>query len=156
MKKSVLLKIIVVLCIAISVLLIATACDNTSGNTNDNTTTGADATTAETTADANSQTTVSEEKTTEETETTAANTTVAYTVTVVDADGAPLAGATVQLCVGDLCRLPVATDANGVATIEAEAGEYAVKVTLAGYIGEAQYSFPEGSAELTVTLTANS
>ena len=155
MRKSILLKIIVVLCIAISVLLIATACDNTSGNANDDTTTGAGATTAETTADANSQTTVSE-NTTKETETTAANTNVTYTVTVVDADGAPLAGATVQLCVGDLCRLPVATDANGVATIEAEAGEYAVKVTLAGYTGEAQYSFPEGSAELTVTLTANS
>jgi len=155
MKKSVLLKIIVVLCIAISMLLIATACDNTSGNKNDDTTTGANVSTAETTADANSQTTVSE-NTTKETETTAANTNVTYTVTVVDADGAPLAGATVQLCVGDLCRLPVATDANGVATIEAEAGEYAVKVTLVGYTGEAQYSFPEGSAELTVTLTANS
>lgn len=155
MKKSVLFRFIVVLCIAISVLLIATACDNTSGNTNDDTTTGADISTAETTSDATSQTTVSE-NTTKETETTAANTTVTYTVTVVDADGAPLAGATVQLCVGDLCRLPVATDANGVATIEAEAGEYAVKVTLAGYTGEAQYSFPEGSAELTVTLTANS
>jgi len=155
MKRSVFHKLIIIFCVVISMLLIATACDNTSGNKNDDTTTGADISTAETTADATSQTTVSE-NTTEETETTAANTNATYTVTVVDADGAPLAGATVQLCVGDLCRLPVATDANGIATIEAEAGEYTVKVTLSGYTGEAQYSFPEGSTELTVTLTAES
>lgn len=84
-----------------------------------------------------------------------ADTTVVYTVTVVDEDNAPLANATVQLCVGELCRLPVLTDANGVATIEVDEADYTVKVTLAGYTGEAQYSFATGSTALTVQLTKN-
>lgn len=76
-----------------------------------------------------------------------------YTVTVVDENGAPLANATVQFCVGDLCRLPVFTDANGVATLEVPSDNYTVKVSLSGYTGESSYSFAEGSVELTVTLT---
>ena len=76
-----------------------------------------------------------------------------YTVTVVDQNGTPLAGAIVQFCVGDLCRLPQFTDASGVATLEVPVDDYTVKVTLEGYVGEASYSFAEGSFELTVTLT---
>lgn len=153
MRRSVFHKLVIIFCIAISVLLIATACDGASG-TNE-TTAAPETTAAETTTDASAETTAAPE-TTKADETTAPDTKNTYTVTVVDADGAPLAGATVQLCVGDLCRLPVATDANGVAVIEADAGDYTVKVTLSGYTGEAQYSFPEGSTELTVTLTAES
>lgn len=153
MNRSVFYKLIIIFCVAISILLIATACDGASGG---NGTTAAPETTAEeTTTDAGDETTAAPETTTAD-DTTVLDTKNTYTVTVVDADGAPLAGATVQLCVGDICRLPVATDANGVAIIEADAGDYAVKVTLSGYTGEAQYSFPEGSTELTVTLTANS
>ena len=81
------------------------------------------------------------------------DTTVSYTVTVVDKNNAPLAGAVVQLCVGDLCRLPVLTDANGVATLNVDEDNYTVKVTLTGYTGEASYSFPAGSTALTVQLT---
>ena len=78
---------------------------------------------------------------------------VTYTVTVVDQANAPLAGATVQLCVGEICKLPVATDANGVATLELDEADYTVKVTLEGYTGEASYSFAEGATTITVQLT---
>ena len=87
--------------------------------------------------------------------TTPADTFVTYTVTVVDENNAPLAGATVQLCVGDICRLPVPTNAQGVATVTADKGDYTVKVTLAGYTGEPSYSFAADSTELTVQLTKN-
>ena len=81
------------------------------------------------------------------------DTTITYTVTVVDENNAPLAGAVVQLCVGELCRLPVLTGANGVATLNVDEDNYTVKVTLTGYTGEASYSFPTGSTALTVQLT---
>lgn len=81
---------------------------------------------------------------------------VTYTVTVVDGDGNPLAGAAVQLCVGDLCKLPQFTDASGVALFEDfDPADYTVKVTLSGYTGEDSYHFAEGATELTVTLTQN-
>ena len=35
-----------------------------------------------------------------------------YKITVVDQDGNPVEGAFVQLCNGDLCKMPVATDAR--------------------------------------------
>ena len=98
----------------------------------------------------------SQEESSEEAEsTTAKPTKVTYTVTVVDEDGNALPGATVQLCVGDLCKLPSPTNAEGVATFSFDEAEYTVKVTLTGYTGEASYTFPEGSTELTVTLSAN-
>ena len=84
---------------------------------------------------------------------TLAPNTANYTVTVVDEFEQPLKGATVQLCVGDLCQLPVLTDDNGVAVKNAKIDEYTVKVSLTGYSGEAYYSFPAGSTELTVTLS---
>ena len=79
---------------------------------------------------------------------------VTYTVTVVDGDGNPLAGAAVQFCVGDLCKLPQFTDENGVAIFEDfDPADYTVKVTLSGYAGEADYHFAAGETELSVTLT---
>ena len=82
--------------------------------------------------------------------------TVTYKVTVVDENGAPLSGATVQLCVGDICRLPSVTNADGVATFNFDKADYTVKVTLAGYTGEAEYRFDANSTELKVQLTNNS
>ncbi|MBR5120650.1 MAG: DUF4838 domain-containing protein [Clostridia bacterium] len=86
-------------------------------------------------------------------ETTPEDTRVAYTVTVVDENNAPLSGATVQMCVGDLCRLPALTGADGVASFLFDPDNYTVKVTIKGYIYEASYTFAEGSTELTVQLT---
>ena len=85
--------------------------------------------------------------------TTPENTSVTYTVTVVDESGAPLPGAEVQLCVGDSCRLPVPTNAQGIATVTTNKDNYTVKVTLNGYTGEASYTFAADSLELTVQLT---
>ena len=86
-------------------------------------------------------------------ETTPEDLSVTYTVTVVDENNAPLAGATVQLCVGDLCRLPGFTNDDGVASFKFDEADYTVKVTLAGYTGEVEYHFAAGSTELTVQLT---
>ena len=82
--------------------------------------------------------------------------TVTYTVTVVDQDGAPVVGAAVQLCVGDLCKLPCPTDASGVSVFENfEPADYSVKVTVSGYTVEEYYHFDTDSTELTITVTAN-
>ena len=136
-------KIIAVLCVLLGVMMLVCSCTG-DGET----------TTAEVTTDAPAtDPTPTETEKKEPQQTEAPNTKVTYKITVVDEAGAPLAGATVQLCVGDICRLPVPTDTNGVATFELDADDYKVKITLSGYTGEAEYSFPEGSTELKVTLT---
>ena len=131
-----------IFCMLIAVLMLICACDFANGD--------------ETSAQSVSENTiVTTSETTEETaeETTEANTKVTYKITVTDADGNPLAGATVQLCVGDMCLLPSPTDANGVAIFELDEAEYSVKATLKGYVSEEYYEFPDGSTELTVALT---
>lgn len=82
---------------------------------------------------------------------------VTYTVTVVDASGAPIAGAMVQICL-DACY-PGVTDANGQAKFSVLEEDYKVSFLSlpAGYTysGEAQeFYFEDGSFELTVTLKA--
>ena len=77
-----------------------------------------------------------------------------YTVTLVDTNNQPIVGTNVQLCVGEICRLPVTTDASGVATFELDADDYTVKIpNLEGYIIEPYYYFPTNSTELTIQLT---
>lgn len=71
-----------------------------------------------------------------------------YTVTVVDENGAPVADANVQFCVGDICKLPVPTDADGIAILELEKADYTIKVNGV----EVPYSFDEGIFELTIQL----
>lgn len=80
---------------------------------------------------------------------------VDYTVTVVDEDGNPIAGALVQLC-KESC-FPSATDADGVARFSLVEEDYKVSfLTLpAGYTysGEEQeFYFEDGAVELTITL----
>ena len=89
-------------------------------------------------------------------ETTPEDTRVTYTVTVVDENNAPLAGASVQMCVGNLCKFPSFTGADGVVTFLFDPDDYTVKVTLKDYTGEASYKFAVGSTELTVQLTKTS
>ena len=71
-----------------------------------------------------------------------------YTVTVLDASGAPVADANVQFCVGAECKLPVPTDADGIAILELEKADYTIKVNGV----EVPYSFDEGIFELTIQL----
>lgn len=113
-----------------------------------------------------------EEETTEETvETTAAPTETAaeeteaeetlaegmavYTVTVVDADGNPIAGAMVQIC-QDTCY-PSVTNEDGVAQWTVAEAEYKVSFLSMpeGYTCEEEaFYFAEGSNEMTITLNA--
>ena len=98
------------------------------------------------------------EQTPEETEEEAPAGTV-YTVTLVDEGGNPVVGTLIQICQGELCLMPCATNADGVATFTVtEEGAYEAKlVTLPEgyeYTTEEQV-FPFGSAyELTITLKA--
>lgn len=78
-----------------------------------------------------------------------------YTVTVVDAEGNPMAGAMVQICL-DAC-IPAVTDASGVATWNVAEADYKVSFLTvpAGYTAEAEnFYFENGSTDLTITLTA--
>ncbi len=83
-----------------------------------------------------------------------ASTKTTYTVKLIDTNNQPIVGTDVQLCVGDLCRLPQATNADGVATFELDPDNYTVKIpNLQGYVIEAYYTFPSNSTELTIQLT---
>ena len=145
MRKNTFLKLIAIVCILTSVLLIACSCKQEPQNNQESNTTSTQATDPESTPTEPVTEPVTEPPFTG----------VIYKVTVVDENNAPLANAMIQLCNEGLCGMPGFTDANGVATFEYdEPDNYTVKVTLTGYTGEAEYSFPANSTELTVQLTA--
>lgn len=80
-----------------------------------------------------------------------------YTVTVVDEEGNPIAGAMVQLC-QETC-FPGATNEDGVAAFALDEAEYKVSFlflpTGYTYSTEAQeFYFESGSKDLTITLKA--
>lgn len=84
---------------------------------------------------------------------------VTYTVYVKDEGGNPIAGAMVQVCQGELCLMPTATDETGAAVFTvAEEAEYEAKFLMlpAGYeyTTEEQVFHFNGSFELTITLKA--
>jgi hypothetical protein len=54
----------------------------------------------------------------------------------------------VQLCVGDICKLPVVTGADGIAILETEKADYTIKINGV----EVPDRFSEGSFELTIQL----
>lgn len=144
MRKNTFLKLIAIVCILTSVLLIACSCKQEPQNNQESNTTSTQATDPESTPTEPVTEPVTEPPFTG----------VIYKVTVVDENNAPLAGAVVQFCKGDLCRFGF-TDASGVATFECdEPDDYTVKVSLADYTGETEYTFPADSTELTVQLTA--
>lgn len=134
MKKNKFFKLAIMLCLIAGIILTACACNGTPAETKP----GESQKPTEQPTEAPTEAPKPEK--------------IDYTVKVVDGLETPLEGATVQLCIGDLCQLPVLTKADGVAVVNAKEDEYTVKVTLKGYEGEAYYSFPEGSTELTVTL----
>ena len=78
-----------------------------------------------------------------------------YTVTVVDQDNVPVAGAWVQLCL-EAC-VPAVTDENGVASFFLEENDYKVGFTVMPegyeYAGEEQqWYFAEGENTMTVVI----
>lgn len=88
--------------------------------------------------------------------TTAPSTDVTYTVYVKDADGNAMAGVLIQFCDdANVCKLPVATDAEGKVVVTYAPANYHVSVTVVpeGYTAETEgYYFSSGETELTVTL----
>jgi len=76
---------------------------------------------------------------------------IEYKVTLVDANGAPIAGKMVQVCNSATCFAPQPTDANGVATFRLEeADDYKAKELTQG--DDAYVYFEAGATELTITL----
>ncbi|MBR5120661.1 MAG: InlB B-repeat-containing protein [Clostridia bacterium] len=85
-------------------------------------------------------------------ETPSENPFVTYTVSVIDENNAPLAGATVHFRTGEKSLIPILTNAEGIAMIMSYEADYTVEVTRAGYISEDSYQFAENGKELTVQL----
>lgn len=74
-----------------------------------------------------------------------------YKVTVTDGAGDPLVGAYVQFCIGEVCLTPDPVDENGVAMVNHETADYTVKVTCNGYEMQ-EVTFAPGSNEATVRM----
>lgn len=145
-KRIMMLALASVLCLCV---LCTVACDN---GTTEESTTDAATNAPETTdvvTDAATTEQVTEEVTTDDGK-------VTYTVKVVDANGAPVAGVAVQFCDDNGCRMPVATNAEGIVTLtEAESNFH---VTLAsvpeGFVADTTEYYFDGAFELTITLQA--
>lgn len=144
-KKS--LSIILLACLLVSALAFGTACDSSS---NSDETTAVATTAAVTNAATVAETTAATE------ETTAASTGVTYTVYVKDSEGSAVVGAFVQLCEGENCQFPIATDSEGKAVFTCAEGAWQATVDVDNekYVHEdaTKYDFPAGQTTLTVTV----
>lgn len=146
MNISLFRRILALITVIMSLALLFCACDGAEGKESD---------TEKTTVTEAPTQTETETKPETVTETEAGPKMVTYTIKVVDESGAPVAGATVQLCQGDLCLPPMPSDANGVAVFEAFEAEYTAKVFATGYTSDEDgYGFADGSYELTVEVSA--
>ena len=81
---------------------------------------------------------------------------VTYTVTVVDENGSPVEGVSIQFCDDENCKLPVLTDANGVVSQRYAESEYHITLAElpAGYTSEETEFYFDGQTELTIVITA--
>lgn len=113
----------------------------------------AEVTTEQTTA-APGQTTAAPETTTEEVTTDDGK--VTYTVKVVDENGAPVKDAAIQFCDDGGCRMPVATNAEGIVTLTDVESNFHVTVASvpAGFAADSTEYYFDGEFELTITLQA--
>ena len=143
MKK---LTLLLALVLALSCLLIA--CDSADTTT--------DTTAPETTE---APTEAPTEEVTTEAPTEAPSTKVTYTVTVKDQNGDAVEGAAVQMCDDKGCKMPAATDANGVVTFTYDPSNYHVTIVECpeGYTCDPEQAFYfEGeTTELIVEITKN-
>lgn len=103
------------------------------------------ANTAETTADTAAETTPSGK--------------ITYTVTVVDQNGAPVAGVSIQMCTADSCLMPAPTAEDGTVRFTLAPAAYHATVAICpeGYTAEAaaEYHFEGDATALTITVTKN-
>lgn len=130
------MKKLLILLLALCMLVALCACGETADGDSGGTTTTTTSTSASTTT------------------TTQDSSKVTYTVTVVNEQNEPIAGAMVQLCL-ETC-FPAVADENGVATFSLDEADYKVSFLTApeGYAVEDAYYFADGSTELTITLKA--
>lgn len=80
-----------------------------------------------------------------------------YKIIVLYPDGSPAAGVKVQLCLDELCQMPVTTNENGVAIYQMpEQDGYKVKLTkkLDGYVHDDYIYYEAGAKEITIQLVA--
>ena len=151
MKK---LTLLLALTLALSCLLIA--CDSADTTTD---TTAADTTAQVTEAPTEEATTEAPTAAPTEEETEAPSTKITYTVTVKDQNGDVVVGAAVQMCDADTCKMPTATNEEGVATFNYDPSNYYVTVQEApeGYTcdPEQKFYFEGDATELTVVITKN-
>ena len=145
MKK---LSLLLALLLALSCVLVACA----SGA-------GGETTAAETTAPSVEAPTETPTETPTEAPTEAPSTKVTYTVTVKDQNGDPVVGAAVQMCDDKGCKMPAATDANGVVTFTYDPSNYHITIVECpdGYTVDAtqEFYFEGDSTELVVEITKN-
>ena len=145
MKK---IALMLAMLLALSCLLMA--CDTPAPDT--------DTTAAETEAPTETPTEAPAEAPTEA-PTEAPSTKVTYTVTVKDQNGNPVEGAAVQMCDDKGCKMPAATNAEGVVTFTYDPSNYHVTIVECpeGYTCDPEQAFYfEGEAtELTVEITKN-
>ncbi len=85
-----------------------------------------------------------------------------YTVTVTTADGTPIAGVVVQICVGEQCQMPALTDENGVLTRQIQTtGDETAYFTIIAADSPTGYNYPtektyfeSGSTTATLVVEA--
>lgn len=158
------MRIIALICATVMILTCFAACeiDNEAAD-------GDNDTKAEVKTDEkDEETTVAEAETEKKTEATTEETTEepteapteekldnVYTIMVVDENGDPLANVPVQVCLGDVCLIPVPTNADGIVekVLDEAPSEYTVKIPDTRYVGEEYYTFPEDSKVLIITVT---
>ncbi len=130
------------------VVMGAVACDSNEGT----------ADTTEPATQAPTESTETEAPTAEQTtvEETTDDGKVTYTVKVVDASGAPVAGVAVQFCDDNGCRMPVATNAEGIVTLTDAESNFHVTIASVpeGFAADANEYYFDGAFELTITLNA--
>ena len=133
--------------LALCTLMCFVACDGTDGTDGETTTQAA--------TQAPAQNGTTQAPTAEQT-TQADDGKVTYTVKIVDANGAPIKGVEVQFCDDNGCRMPVATNEEGIVTLTDKASNFHVTIASvpAGYAADANEYYFDDEIELTVTLQA--